>query len=43
MPAAYSLDLREKVIAIHKQEKISHAKLAKRFNISVRSVNQYSI
>lgn len=41
MPAPYSKDLREKIIAVHKQEKISHSKLAKRFNISLSSVNRY--
>ena len=41
MSGAYSLDLRKKIIAVHKQEKISQNKLAKRFGVSASSVNRY--
>lgn len=41
MPAPYSMDLRERIVAAYKQDKISRPKLAQRFNISVSSVNRY--
>jgi transposase len=41
MAAPYSVDLRKKVIEVSKSEKISPAKLAERFKISVSSVKRY--
>ncbi|MEM9272960.1 MAG: IS630 family transposase, partial [Cyanobacteria bacterium P01_F01_bin.143] len=42
---AYSLDLRQKIIDVYEQEKISQRKLAKRFNVAlsfiVKLLRQY--
>lgn len=41
MAAPYSIDLRQKVIDVYKQEKISQTSLAKRFKISISTVKRY--
>lgn len=41
MAAPYSMDLRRKVVEVHKKEKISQPKLAERFNISARTVARF--
>jgi transposase len=41
MAAPYSMDLRKKVVEVYKTEKLSQAKLAKRFKISINSVKRY--